>query len=104
MKLPCQKKTPWPRVERRKYMVVVGSCTVRSRPSADADVVGARQRGSIVNMFEFDESGKWRRVFADGQGAGGWMLLVHDEFGHLLEPVQSEADDPPTVQSLQEVY
>ncbi|CAE7339654.1 unnamed protein product, partial [Symbiodinium sp. CCMP2456] len=61
-----------------KYTVIVSSCAVRAEPSKEAKAVGARSRGSVVELYEFDPSRQWRRVYADGEAAGGWMLLEHE--------------------------
>ncbi|CAE7234323.1 unnamed protein product [Symbiodinium pilosum] len=89
---PRPEKTIWPRAEQSsKYTVIVSSCAVRAEPRADAEAVGARSRGTVVELFEFDPTRRWRRVYADGQVAGGWMLLEHEEFGCLLEPLEAPA-------------
>lgn len=83
----------------RRYEVVVRSCAIRAAPAATAETVGARSRGKIVELHEYDETRNWRRIAAsegsDGLPGtvGGWMMLEHEEFGPLLEAVEPEAED-----------
>lgn len=79
------------------YRVVYKHVFIRKEPEADCEAIGARSQGAVVLLFEFDRSGRWRRV-AMGTDAtiheprkSGWMLLQHPALGVLLEPVPTAA-------------
>jgi len=68
-----------------KYEVIYDSVVVRASPSVGARPQSRETKGAIVEMFDWDETRKWRAVYDKNQRAG-WMLLDHPEFGALLRP------------------
>ena len=56
-------------------------------------------KGSVVELYEFDPSRQWRRVYADGEAAGGWMLLEHEESLGCRRMKGQVMRDSPGIQS-----
>jgi len=73
------------------YEVVYKSVPVRSYPFSDAEVTGARRKGHVVELHEFDATGKWRRIESESFRSlrDGWIRVHHDALGDLLRPVDS---------------
>merc|ERR1712217_792495 len=69
------------------YLVLHKHVIVRSIPSAEGRVENNKFQGELVELFEWDPTGKWRHCLEGLQGTPGWMMIEHPEFGKLLKPV-----------------
>ncbi|CAE7316565.1 Tbl3 [Symbiodinium sp. CCMP2456] len=70
----------------REGKVVADRAAVRAEPSLAAPVQGGKVKGSIVELFEWSDCLKWRRVVDSKTWLSGWMLLDHPQHGPLLRP------------------
>jgi len=68
------------------YEVVHEKVVGRPAPSFAAPVQTYRSRGAQIELFEFDETGKWRQGIDDRSFHMVWFLIDHEEFGPLLRP------------------
>jgi len=70
------------------YEVVSDKAIIRRRPSVDAELDNIIKKGSVVELFSWDDSWKWRRCCDNTttRPITGWMLLDHPERGALLRP------------------
>mmetsp|Transcript_46707 Transcript_46707/g.134529 ORF Transcript_46707/g.134529 Transcript_46707/m.134529 type:complete len:487 (-) Transcript_46707:194-1654(-) len=68
------------------HEVIAERVVIREGPSQGASAQGFAKKGSVVKLFEWDESCAWRRSWADRTG-WGWMMLDHPDYGPLLRPV-----------------
>uniref|UniRef100_A0A7S2K9H3 SH3 domain-containing protein n=1 Tax=Zooxanthella nutricula TaxID=1333877 RepID=A0A7S2K9H3_9DINO len=82
------------------YRVVFKTVAVRTRPDITAAHLEKMALGDEVEMFEWDETRRWRKVFVktlseDGvQGqATGWMLIRSDKQGMLLQEIPRPGGD-----------
>eukprot|EP00440_Ansanella_granifera_P049531 gb/GFBE01053672.1/.p1 GENE.gb/GFBE01053672.1/~~gb/GFBE01053672.1/.p1 ORF type:complete len:507 (+),score=102.20 gb/GFBE01053672.1/:1-1521(+) len=79
------------KAKRRKggalYEVTHKAVAIRYLPSTTADMVGTRISGQLVELFEPDASGKWRKFHDPDTDEEGWMLLHHPQIGNLLTPL-----------------
>merc|ERR1719282_193831 len=67
------------------YRVVAERVAIRAAPSIDSHAQFCEGKGTLIEMFEWDKSRKWRQV-VDKVGRNGWMMLDHPEIGPLLRP------------------
>mmetsp|Transcript_86707 Transcript_86707/g.176476 ORF Transcript_86707/g.176476 Transcript_86707/m.176476 type:complete len:129 (-) Transcript_86707:65-451(-) len=78
-------------VQSERYVVVCKSVAVRAIPDAKGEVIGARSQGQFVDLYDWDPTGRWRRIPGEALGSGrsdGWMLLRHKQKGELLSKVE----------------
>jgi len=85
------------------YEVVPKKVFIRETPGgSDGSIVTMRFQGQIVELFDYDPTGSWRRVVTgEGQPGAqpaepegdGWMLLHRADIGVLLKPVASAKVD-----------
>merc|ERR1719487_863758 len=68
------------------YEVIHDIVVGRPAPSTAAPIQWVRKKGQIVELFDFDETGKWRRGLQFETNHLVWFLLDHPEFGPLLRP------------------
>mmetsp|Transcript_148261 Transcript_148261/g.476181 ORF Transcript_148261/g.476181 Transcript_148261/m.476181 type:complete len:517 (-) Transcript_148261:153-1703(-) len=78
------------------YEVVAERVAIRSSPAAEAPIQGCENRGTKVELFDWDETRRWRQLQrpadqefkrADPRAwTLGWMMLDHEEHGPLLRP------------------
>jgi len=82
----CPEVLPEPGV---LYEVVYKSVPVRSDPFSDAEIIGARRKGMVQELHEFDATGKWRRIEGESFRSlrDGWIRIHSDDFGELLRPI-----------------
>jgi len=70
------------------YEVVSEGVRVRSEPNNTALVENIKTKGTVVEMFSWDESRQWRLCFEAGHNRKpGWMMLDHPTLGPLLKPL-----------------
>lgn len=78
------------------HRVLPARVPVRHEPSLEADVIGIRLSGQVVEMLEHDRTRRWRKVqmgvepFLNEPRRSGWMLLQHPRLGTLLEPCEAD--------------
>jgi len=80
-----------------EFEVVHTRIAIRQIPSIEGRVLGAFEKGDRVQLFESDESGRWRRLHYRLRGGWGclveaWVLLHHEELGWLLKRSGSELE------------
>mmetsp|Transcript_66676 Transcript_66676/g.168130 ORF Transcript_66676/g.168130 Transcript_66676/m.168130 type:complete len:527 (-) Transcript_66676:78-1658(-) len=78
------------------YEAVANRVAIRAAPSVDAAIQGCVRKGEEVELFEWDETRRWRQVqcpasdqYKREQPSAwtlGWVLLDHQEHGPLLRP------------------
>ncbi|CAE8640289.1 unnamed protein product [Polarella glacialis] len=69
------------------YEVVFDRVAIRSAPTVHATTLEVKPQGSLLELFDWDDSRLWRRCPADLSGTtAGWAMLDHPEFGPLLRP------------------
>jgi len=78
------------------YEVLFSAVWVRAEPRDDAAKMTVRKQGEHVRLYDWDESGNWRRFRTGGVDAyselrervgEGWMMLSHPTLGNLLQRV-----------------
>lgn len=96
---PLQFVTDENRRDGVEYEVVHKRVAIRKRPSTDARVFGACEKGERLKLFEADdESGLWRKLHFRLLGGHGplveaWILTKHHQLGMLLRRLDGIADD-----------
>ena len=68
------------------YEVVGARAVNRAAPSLEATILGCKVQGKLVELFEWDETRRWRRHVDAITYVSGWMMLDHPELGPLLRP------------------
>mmetsp|Transcript_71122 Transcript_71122/g.135648 ORF Transcript_71122/g.135648 Transcript_71122/m.135648 type:complete len:613 (-) Transcript_71122:74-1912(-) len=82
------------------YEVVFQAVWVRAEPSVTAAKLEMKSRGQVINMYESDVTGAWRRVqvFKIEKGVerqvNGWMKINDEDLGPLLKPFEQPAEHP----------
>jgi len=93
------------------YRVAYKMVAVRESPNTEARALRAKSLGEYVEMYEWDETRRWRRVRVAAErdatngelrDVDGWMLVESDRFGMLLQEIprggaESEADSEQQV-------
>lgn len=68
------------------YEVVHDRIVGRPAPSLAAPKQALRNRGDVIELFEFDETRKWRKGLEDRTFHMVWWMIDHPELGPLLRP------------------
>jgi len=69
------------------YQVVYdGAIAMRLFPSVGAPICGRREEGDTIELFDWDDTLKWRKFYDEKTEDAGWMLLDDAHFGPLLRP------------------
>lgn len=68
------------------YEVVYEKVAMRLEPKPSSPACGVKDKGAIVELYEWDESLQWRRFYDAVTYDEGWMMLDHPKFGPLLRP------------------
>lgn len=83
-----------------RYRVVYKKVAVRDSPDKHAKNIKAKRQDDIVEMYEWDATQCWRKVWLQECSETGkvyeiegWMLLRSTELGTLLEEIQDDDSD-----------
>ena len=68
------------------YEVIPERVALRVGPSLGAKALGQIRRGEHVELFGWDETGKWRECVDHRLSRSGFVMLDHPELGPLLRP------------------
>lgn len=70
-----------------QYEVVAERVAIRAAPSLTAVFQFHMKKGTNFEMFDWDETKKWRQV-VDKVNRLGWVMLDHQDHGPLVRPVK----------------
>ena len=72
-----------PEATRDWYVVVAERAIVRREPDVNSLMENFKVRGSVVQLFEWDETRQWRKCLeaSTQYGFPGWMKLDHPQHG-----------------------
>lgn len=68
------------------FEVVCDKVLNHVEPSMETFVQGSRKRGDIIELFDWDDTLRWRQVLDTVNRRRGWMILDHDDYGPMLRP------------------
>jgi len=82
------------------YTVCYEKVLLRHLPTTEGLVIHIYKKGDVVTLFDWDETGKWRKCLKhcfgerpeDHKFEYGWVMLDHHDWGPLLRPLGKESD------------
>lgn len=86
-KMPTPSTTPPERQGKgTRYEVIHDRVVGRPAPSVAAPMQTLRSKGEVIELFEFDETWKWRLGIDDKSLHMVWFMIDHPDYGPLLRP------------------